>query len=128
MFLKVALCKFRILDCMHGSNISTETNFILNDSAVAATKYSRYFFFTFYVVGVMLANNLVVAVVIDYFIDELDSKRSKTDERFEASDIFASRKVGKYVARLKPKYRLTAQSKHDVLEELFSPKEGVQAS
>lgn len=96
--------------------------------AVAATKYSRYFFFTFYVVGVMLANNLVVAVVIDYFIDELDSKRSKTDERFEASDIFASRKVGKYVARLKPKYRLTAQSKHDVLEELFSPKEGVQAS
>merc|ERR1719491_2345869 len=42
--------------------------------AVTKTKESRWFFFSFYVVGVILVNNLVISLSIDTFINELEDK------------------------------------------------------
>ena len=91
---------------------------------VSETKYSRYFFFSFYVIGVMIVNNLV----IDYFLDELDNSDEEIDEVFtngrqlvfQSEDLPTTRKYGKYVARVKPRYRLTAKNSKEVLKELFS--------
>jgi len=47
--------------------------------AVTQTKESRWFFFAFYVVGVILVNNLVISLSIDAFIIELEDKDQDQD-------------------------------------------------
>lgn len=90
----------------------------------------RFFFLSFYIFGVWIVNNLVIALVIGYFLEEIESK----DEEEEIDDVFfsgrqlvfdsdelpTSKKFGKVVARLNPKYRLTASSSKKVLKKLFS--------
>jgi len=97
--------------------------------AVAQTKVSRFFFLTFYIMGVMIVNNLVIALVIDYFHDELESGDeeeicdvfgSGRELVFDSDDLPTSKKFGKYVARLNPKYRLTAMTSKRMLKKLFS--------
>jgi Ion transport protein. len=96
--------------------------------AVAQTKLSRYFFLTFYIMGVMIVNNLVIALVIDYFLDEFESDNEEVDEVFESGrelvfdsdELPTPKEFGKYVARLNPKYRLTAMKSKKVLKQLFS--------
>ena len=99
---------------------------------VAQTKYARYFFFSFYIVGVMIVNNLLVALVIDHYLEERDQKKEDEDDDvfangkkliFQSEDLPTKMEYGKYVARVKPKYRLTAESSKAVLNELFSQKE-----
>ncbi len=97
---------------------------------VSQTNYSRYFFFSFYIVGVMIVNNLVVAEIIDFFLDELDENEEEIDEVFtsgrklvfQSSDLPTSRQFGKYVARVRPTYRVTAKISKEILKELFSAK------
>jgi hypothetical protein len=96
--------------------------------AVAQTKLSRYFFLTFYIMGVMIANNLVIALVIGYFLDEFESESEDVDDVFESGRelVFDSdemptpKEFGKYVARLNTKYRQTALKSKRVLKQLFS--------
>jgi hypothetical protein len=96
--------------------------------AVAQTKLSRYFFLTFYIMGVMIVNNLVIALVIGYFLDEFESDNEEVDDVFESGrelvfdsdELPTSKEFGKYVARLNPKYRLTAMNSKKVLKQLFS--------
>jgi len=97
--------------------------------AVAQTKVSRFFFFTFYIMGVMIVNNLVIALVIDYYLDELENGDeeeicdvfgSGRELVFDSDDLPTSKKFGKYVARLRPKYRLTAMTSKRMLKKLFS--------
>ncbi len=97
---------------------------------VAQTNYARYFFFSFYIVGVMIVNNLLVALVIDFYLAEHDQKKEDDDDVFangkklifQSEDLPTKMEYGKYVARVKPKYRLTAESSKAVLNELFSQK------
>eukprot|EP00557_Chaetoceros_sp_GSL56_P008415 CAMPEP_0176506338 /NCGR_PEP_ID=MMETSP0200_2-20121128/16977_1 /TAXON_ID=947934 /ORGANISM="Chaetoceros sp., Strain GSL56" /LENGTH=835 /DNA_ID=CAMNT_0017905957 /DNA_START=250 /DNA_END=2757 /DNA_ORIENTATION=+ len=96
--------------------------------AVAQTKLSRFYFLTFYIMGVMIVNNLVIALVIGYFLDEFESDNDEVDDVFESGRelVFDSdqmptpKEFGKYVARLNPKYRLTAMKSKKVLKQLFS--------
>ena len=49
------------------------------------SKYCRYFLFAFYVCGVLIVNNLVVGIVIDFFCNELDAAREAKNEVKEAN-------------------------------------------
>lgn len=96
--------------------------------AVAQTKVSRFFFLTFYVMGVMIVNNLVIVLVIDYFLDELNGDDeeicdvfvSGRELVFDSDDLPTSKRFGKHVARLNPRYRLTAMTSKKTLQTLFS--------
>jgi len=96
--------------------------------AICDTKYYRFYFLSFYIVGVMIVNNLVVALIIDYFLDEYgtDEEEEKAALEAEANLVFDSddmptpKKFGKYVARLNPEFRRTHRSKKKVLQKLFA--------
>ena len=44
-----------------------------------SNRYCRYFFLLFFICGVIIVNNLVVAVVLDFFIQELDAEEDKEE-------------------------------------------------
>lgn len=96
--------------------------------AISDTKYYRFYFLSFYVVGVMIVNNLVVALIIDYFLDELGTEEEEEKNALEAEanlvfdsdDMPTPKQFGKYVARLNPEYRRTHGSKKKVLQKLFA--------
>lgn len=96
--------------------------------AVSQTKLSRLFFLTYYFMGVMIVNNLVIALVIGYFLEEFESDDDEVDDVFESGrelvfdsdQMPTSKQFGKYVAHLNPKYRLTAMKSKKVLKQLFS--------
>jgi hypothetical protein len=84
--------------------------------AVSQSKWPRLYFLGFYFLGVMLVNNLVVALVIQYFIEEFETSQQNADEGvflegdqfviFNSDDLNSKIKFGKYIAKLPPRYRL----------------------
>lgn len=98
--------------------------------AVSQSKLPRLFFLGFYFLGVILVNNLVVALVIQYFIEEFESSQeSKTDHMllkgdqyfiFNSDDLKSKIKFGKYIARLPPRYRFKEHRTKLMVYKLFT--------
>jgi hypothetical protein len=67
-------------------------------------------------------------LVIDYFLDELNGDDeeicdvfvSGRELVFDSDDLPTSKRFGKHVARLNPRYRLTAMTSKKTLQTLFS--------
>jgi len=80
----------------------------------------------------MIANNLVFALVIDYFLDEyskdLEEQKEEEDRNvlrtgrnfiFDSNDLPTNRELGRYVAQLRPKYRQTESASKKIMRDLF---------
>ncbi len=104
--------------------------------AVCETKYYRFYFLTFYVFGVMIVNNLVIALIIDYFLEEVEKDGDADDADalddqanlvFDSDDMPTPKAFGRYVATLKPDYHRTPLTKKTVLKKLFASRVGREA-
>lgn len=95
--------------------------------AVTQTRLCRYFFFFFYIVSVMIVNNLVIALVIDSFMDELDEIQNSDEllERKETKPMIVDSKAHpdkqeskRYVVNLISSNR-SGRQKRKLLTKLF---------
>jgi len=89
--------------------------------AVSQTKQSRWFFFTFYIFGVILVNNLVIALSIDTFNNELedDSKNGK-NKKFSFLGkrlVFDANKLSKGNFNLSGNYEANLYTEHMTVRE-----------
>lgn len=98
--------------------------------AVSQSKFPRLYFLGFYFFGVILVNNLVVALVIQYFIEEFETSKQNRIEGvflegnrcliFDSNDLNSKIKFGKYIARLPPRYRLKRNLTKLMKNQLFT--------
>jgi len=104
--------------------------------AICETKYYRFYFLTFYIFGVMIVNNLVIALIIDYFLEEVEKDGDAEDADalddqanlvFDSDDMPTPKAFGRYVATLKPDYHRTPLTKKTVLKKLFASRVGRDA-
>lgn len=122
-------------DMFSGANVCFNLLVINNwnemESGIVAVygKTSRFFFLTFYIVGVMIVNNIVVALVVDYFLNEFKVEEDEYEEDmlvnerqiiFDADDLCTKRRFEKHVARLNSKFRYTTQASKLTLNKIFA--------
>ena len=103
--------------------------------AVAQTKWVRLYFVLFYIFGVILVNNLVIAFIINEFLVQREIFREKTDAEmvgegeaviYERRAIFDASQItgtetgtqGNYIARLR--YATEEGHDHERLRKLFT--------
>mmetsp|Transcript_3392 Transcript_3392/g.4986 ORF Transcript_3392/g.4986 Transcript_3392/m.4986 type:complete len:187 (-) Transcript_3392:396-956(-) len=101
--------------------------------AVTESKWTRLFFFAFHIAGVVMVNNVVVAVVINHFIDQWDKQHELNSVDNVAGEaiiigrhaIFNAREItgtktgatGDYVARVR---RTSQMGQQAFLRRIFS--------
>ncbi len=74
-------------DILSGMNVCFNLLVINNwnemESGIIAitNKWSRYFFLSFFICGVIIVNNLVVAIVIDFFFSEMEAAEKEEEMR-----------------------------------------------
>jgi two pore calcium channel protein len=130
-------------DMMSGMNVlfnllvvNNWTNCELGFEAVTGGLWVRFFFLSFHVLGVILVNNLVVAFIINAFLNQLESIRSSnsddvvpgqaviTGERafFDASEVTGTRTgtSGGYYARLRATRTDVQIDEREGLRRLFT--------
>lgn len=103
--------------------------------AVAQTRWNRLYFFFFYVIGVILANNLVLAFIINAFINQWDFRKEEVENSAAGEALVLGRKVmfdasevtgtstdvdGIYSAKLRNRSLLDEQHQHQVLQNMFT--------
>lgn len=113
--------------------------------AVTEGKWCRLFFLAFHVIGVILVNNLVIAFVINKFLEELAIYREHTNAElvgetmirdrlavFDATTVTGTKTGvgGKYMARLKhaDSDHVGADHHHDRLRTLFTQTSSLENS
>ncbi len=127
-------------DLLSGMNVCFNLLVINNwnemESGIIAisNKYSRYYFLAFFICGVIIVNNLVVAIVIDYFVSELDAVDEEVEARetraglkklegngkqilFDGEKLPEGKEKRKYVAHIRP--GLTGQQQKKLLGRLI---------
>jgi two pore calcium channel protein, plant len=131
-------------DMMSGMNvlfnllvINNWTECEIGFEAVTEGKWVRYFFFSFHILGVILANNLVVAFIINGFFQQLSTvtKRSigKAEveggaviqgerAKFDGSQVTGTKTgaTGEYIARLRSVYSDVEVDEQERLKRLFT--------
>jgi len=102
--------------------------------AVTESKWTRLFFLSFYVVGVVFVNNVVIAVVISHFIEQWNKQQehdkihnvegeatiAERRAMFNATEITGTKTgvTGDYVARVRRTSLMVGQ--HAVLQRAFT--------
>lgn len=102
---------------------------------VTQAGWSRLYFFFFHIIGVILANNLVLAFIINAFINQWDFRHEKLENSvageafikgreamFDASEVTGTKTdvVGVYKAKLRTSATLDNQHQHDILRNMFT--------
>lgn len=106
--------------------------------AVTQSRMVRYFFLAFHIIGVIFINNLVIAVIINAFLQQLAIFREKRDAEevgggeaiisrssayFDASEVTGTRTSlsGQYIARFRKKHDSgSGHNVHERLRRMFS--------
>uniref|UniRef100_A0A7R9ZM34 Ion transport domain-containing protein n=1 Tax=Craspedostauros australis TaxID=1486917 RepID=A0A7R9ZM34_9STRA len=104
--------------------------------AAADTRWVRWYFFAFHVLGVVLINNLVQAVVINAFFQQLENRRNSTEDvvvegeaiirqqtaLFDATEVTGTKTgaSGGYVARIQAIHSDIDVNEREQLKTLFT--------
>ena len=130
-------------DMMSGMNvlfnllvINNWTNCEIGFEAVTDGKWVRFYFLAFYIFGVILINNLVVAFIINAFFQQLETLESRrvTNEiegeavihgeraHFDSSQITGTSTgtTGEYIARIRPRHNDVEIDEREGLKRLFT--------
>lgn len=90
---------------------------------VAGTKWTRVYFFSYFILGSIVVSNIVIALIMDKFLEEYERIKSvgDVDLRRQSGAIFEDGSSGRYMVKLKRKaYVNKDDDRADLMHSMLS--------